>query len=65
MRALIVCLVIVLAASGCRSSRGTTVVQPKTYKVWPKGNKYRISIPVGARRINLFERKRTKTVRMR
>jgi uncharacterized protein YceK len=66
MRFLIFSLLILSGLSGCGSSRTTTtVVQPRTYKVWPKGNKHRINIRVGARRIQLLERKRTKKVRMR
>lgn len=48
----------------CASS-GEKVVKPRTHKMWAKGNKYVIDIPVGARHIQLFERKRTKTVRMK
>lgn len=47
------------------SSRGTKVVKPKTHKVWANGNKYLIDIPVGTRHIHLFERKRTKAVKMK
>jgi uncharacterized protein YceK len=66
MRFLIFSFLILLMLGGCGSSRNTTtVVQPRSYKVWPKGNKYRINIRVGARRIQLLERKRTKKVRMR
>jgi hypothetical protein len=41
------------------------VLKPKYHKVWAKGNKYLIDIPVGTRHIHLFERRRTKTVSMK
>jgi hypothetical protein len=47
------------------SSSGTKVVKPRTHKMWSKGNKYVIDIPVGNRHIRMFERKRTKMVRMK
>lgn len=58
---LFIFLLILLLTQSCRSSE---VVKPKTHKVWPKGNKYVIDVPVGNRHIRLFERKRTKNVRM-
>ncbi|MBL7861760.1 MAG: hypothetical protein JNJ65_11410 [Cyclobacteriaceae bacterium] len=48
----------------CGSS-GQRVVKPKTHKVWARGNRYLIDIPIGARHIHLVERKRTKLVRMK
>jgi alpha-tubulin suppressor-like RCC1 family protein len=49
---------------GCSSS-GTKVVKPRGHKVWAKGNRYVIDIPVGNRHIRMLERKRTKVVRMK
>jgi hypothetical protein len=40
-------------------------VKPRTHKMWARGNRYVIDIPVGARHIRMFERKRTKIVRMK
>ena len=48
-----------------RASSGEKVVKPKTHKMWARGNRYVIDIPIGARHIRLFERKRTKMVRMK
>jgi len=53
-----------VSVASCRMFTGTKVLKPKTHKVWAKGNKYLIDIPIGARHLHLFERKRTKTVRM-
>jgi hypothetical protein len=61
---LVLLLLCIVIFSSCASS-GEKVVKPRTHKMWAKGNKYVIDIPVGARHIQLFERKRTKTVRMR
>jgi len=47
------------------SSSGQKVVKPRTHKMWSKGNRYVIDIPIGARHIRMFERKRTKIVRMK
>lgn len=58
------CLLAIVFFTSCKSSKGTKAVKPKTHKVWARDNKYIIDIPVGARHIRLFERKRTKTVRM-
>jgi len=55
-------LLVLIVAQSCHSSRGTKVIKPKTHKIWAKGNKYLIDIPVGARHIHLFERRRTQTV---
>jgi hypothetical protein len=44
---------------------GEKVVKPRTHKIFPRGNKYVIDIPVGTRHIQLFKRKRTKMVRMK
>jgi hypothetical protein len=49
----------------CCSSSGTKVVKPRTHKIWAKGNRYVIDIPVGNRHIRMLERKRTKIVRMK
>jgi hypothetical protein len=61
-------LFVILAAaviSSCGSSRGTTeVTKPRYHHTWAK-NRYRIDIPIGARHIRLFERKRTRTVSMK
>ncbi len=64
MRILFVTISLLLLAA-CGSSKGTNVVKPKTHKMWAKGNKYVIDIPVGARHIRLFERKRTRKVSMK
>jgi hypothetical protein len=61
---LVLLLICVLSISACASS-GEKVVKPRTHKMWARGNKYVIDIPVGARHIQLIERKRTKTVRMK
>ena len=56
---------IVVFMTSCGSSKGTTeVVKPRYHHTWAK-NRYRIDIPVGARHIRMFERKRTKTVSMK
>jgi hypothetical protein len=57
-------LALILTFTAC-GSKGTKVIKPKTHKVWARGNKYLIDIPVGARRIQLFERRKTKTVNMK
>jgi hypothetical protein len=67
MRKVYFVFVILAAAiiSSCGSSKGTTeVVKPRYHHTWAK-NRYRIDIPIGARHIRMFERKRTKTVNMR
>jgi len=57
---------LILGISSCKSSNGSTkVLKPKYHKVWAKGNKYVIDIPVGTRHIHLFERRRTKMVSMK
>ncbi len=62
----LVIVIATLSVCSCSSSKdGTKVLKPKTHKIWAKGNKYLIDIPVGVRHIHLFERKRTKTVRMK
>jgi hypothetical protein len=61
---LILILICLLLCLGCSSS-GTKVTKPRYHKVWARENKYIIDIPVGNRHIQLFERKRTKTVRMK
>jgi len=63
---LIILSILILGISSCKSSHGNTkVLKPKYHKVWAKGNKYLIDIPVGTRHIHLFERRRTKTVSMK
>ncbi|MBL7875011.1 MAG: hypothetical protein JNL53_05075 [Cyclobacteriaceae bacterium] len=62
-KGILICMCLVVCL-GCSSS-GTKVVKPRYHKVWAGGNKYRIDIPVGTRHIHMFERKRTKTVRMK
>ncbi len=57
-------LLCILVLAACKSSKSTKVLKPKTHKMWAKGNKYLIDIPIGARHIRLFERKRTKTAHM-
>jgi hypothetical protein len=52
----------IVMACGSSNQR---VVKPKTHKVWARGNRYLIDIPIGARHIHLVERKRTKLVRMK
>jgi PBP1b-binding outer membrane lipoprotein LpoB len=47
------------------ASAGEKVVKPRTHKMWARGNRYVIDIPVGTRHIRMFERKRTKIVRMK
>jgi hypothetical protein len=63
-----VLLLLITLVSGCGlfdKGRGQKVVKPRTHKVWAKGNRYRIDIPIGNRHIRMFERKRTKMVRMK
>ncbi|HLZ17328.1 MAG TPA: hypothetical protein VKQ08_09825 [Cyclobacteriaceae bacterium] len=63
---LLVLLLIVGCSGSCASQKGgTKVLRPRYHKVWAKGNKYLIDIPVGARHIRLFERRRTKVVSMK
>ncbi|MCE2894297.1 MAG: hypothetical protein LW721_07645 [Flammeovirgaceae bacterium] len=64
MRTLVFAVIAILLFS-CGSSGGTKVVKPRYHHVWARGNKYRIDIPIGSRHIRMFERKRTKTVRMK
>ncbi|HTH56550.1 MAG TPA: hypothetical protein VL728_10940 [Cyclobacteriaceae bacterium] len=64
MRLALVMLCSVFLVSCKAPTGGTKVVKPKTHKMWAKGNKYLIDIPIGARHLHLFERRRTKTVRM-
>lgn len=64
MKSIIYILIGCLLLISCASS-GEKVVKPRTHKMWARGNKYVIDIPVGARHIRLFERKRTKMVRMK
>ncbi|MBS1682860.1 MAG: hypothetical protein JST48_14195 [Bacteroidetes bacterium] len=61
---LLVFILMLLFMFSCKSTRSTKVVKPKTHKIWAKGNKYLIDIPVGVRHIHLFKRRRIKTVRM-
>ncbi|HCZ36825.1 MAG TPA: hypothetical protein DHV26_12965 [Cytophagales bacterium] len=62
-------LLITILVSSCslfdKSKQSQKVVKPRTHKVWAKGNRYRIDIPIGNRHIRMFERKRTKMVRMK
>src|SRR6185369_7205627 len=63
---LIILSILILGIGSCKSSKGNTkVLKPKYHKVWAKGNKYLIDIPVGTRHIHLFERRRTKAVTMK
>lgn len=64
MKRLIILLLGAFLLFSCGSS-GTKVVKPRTHKMWAKGNRYVIDIPVGNRHIRMFERKRTKMVRMK
>jgi hypothetical protein len=64
MQRLFIATVCTFLLLSCASS-GEKVVKPKTHKMWARGNRYVIDIPVGARHIRLFERKRTKMVRMK
>ncbi len=64
MKRLFIAMVSTLLLFSCASS-GEKVVKPKTHKMWARGNRYVIDIPLGARHIRLFERKRTKMVRMK
>ena len=58
-------LFVAAGLSSCGSSKNTTeVVKPRYHHTWAK-NRYRIDIPIGARHIRMFERKRTKTVNMK
>ncbi len=62
---LLTLIVVGLSLTSCGSSKGTTeVVKPRYHHTWAK-NRYRIDIPIGARHIRMFERKRTKTVSMK
>jgi hypothetical protein len=62
-------LLIIITASSCslfdKGQQSQKVVKPRTHKVWAKGNRYRIDIPIGNRHIRMFERKRTRMVRMK
>jgi hypothetical protein len=61
-------LVLIVLVWGCGSSSSASskkVVKPRYHHVWAKGNKYRIDIPIGNRHIRLFQRKRTKAVKMK
>ncbi len=59
-------LVLSLGLNACGSSKSNTkVLRPKYHKVWAKGHKYVIDIPVGVRHIHLFERRRTRMVSMK
>lgn len=64
-----IALLIIITVSSCslfdKGQTSQKVVKPRTHKVWAKGNRYRIDIPVGNRHIRMFERKRTKMVRMK
>jgi len=64
MKRLVLVTMSSLLLFSCASS-GEKVVRPRTHKMWARGNRYVIDIPVGARHIQLFERKRTKLVRMK
>ena len=58
-------VIVELSISSCGSSKGSTeVVKPRYHHTWAK-NRYRIDIPIGARHIRMFERKRTRTVSMK
>jgi hypothetical protein len=46
------------------SGSTTKVVRPKYHKTGPKDHQWLVDIPVGARHIRFFERKRTQVVRM-
>lgn len=64
MRSALFLLLLFFAFSCSSKNTSTKVIKPKTHKIWAKGNKYVIDIPVGTRHIHLFERKKTKTVKM-
>jgi hypothetical protein len=64
MKRLFIATVCTLLLFSCASA-GEKVVKPRTHKMWARGNRYVIDIPVGARHIRMFERKRTKIVRMK
>ncbi|MCW5910937.1 MAG: hypothetical protein KIT62_07675 [Cyclobacteriaceae bacterium] len=64
-RGFFVFLLAVLVSSCGLLGKGEKVVKPRTHKVWARGNRYVIDIPVGNRHIRMFERKRTKMVRMK
>lgn len=64
MKNIVLILVCSLLLLSCASS-GERVVKPRTHKMWAKGHRYVIDIPVGVRHIHLFERKRTKMMRVR
>lgn len=61
---IIVAIGLIVILIGCGSS-SQKVVKPRTHKVWAKGNRYVIDIPIGNRHIQLIERKRTRLVRMK
>ncbi|MBN8575909.1 MAG: hypothetical protein KF775_14105 [Cyclobacteriaceae bacterium] len=66
MKHLLPVFLLLLFVSACGTvGKGQKVVKPRTHKMWAKGNRYVIDIPVGNRHIQMFERKRTKTVRMK
>ena len=62
LRLLFLCF---LLASCHGTNASKKVVKPRYHHVWAKGNKYRIDIPIGNRHIRLFQRKRTKAVKMK
>jgi len=64
MKRLLIVTLSTLLLFSCAAS-GEKVVKPRTHKMWAKGNRYVIDIPVGARHIRMFERKRTRMVRMK
>jgi hypothetical protein len=63
MKSILSILIFTVFLSACAS--GEKVVKPRTHKIWPRGNKYVIDIPVGTRHIQLIKRKRTRVVRMK
>jgi hypothetical protein len=65
MRSLAFLFILGVTSCSVFQGHGTKVLKPKYHKVWAKGNKYLIDIPVGTRHIHLFERRRTRTVTMK
>lgn len=64
MKRFIFGIISMLLLSSCIGS-GERVVKPRTHKMWARGNRYVIDIPVGARHIRMIERKRTRMVRVK
>jgi hypothetical protein len=64
MRILLFAILAILLFS-CSATSSKKVMKPRYHHVWARGNKYRIDIPIGNRHLRMFERKRTKAIRMK